>query len=61
MTFCSLNASEMNVFQNCMIFFCEFFINQEVYVVHKINCYDCYFQSVNQFQQIGIEKQIQYE
>ena len=61
MTFCSLNASEMNVFQNYTIFFYEFFISQQIYVIHKVNCYDFYFQSVNQLQQAGIEKQIQYE
>ena len=61
MTPCLSNANEMNAFQNYTIFFCEFFINQQVYVVHKIDCCDFYFQFVNQFQQAGIEKQIQYE
>ena len=61
MTFCSLNANKINVFQNYIILFHEFFINQQVYVVYKIDYYDFYFQSVNQFQQAGIEKQIQYE
>ena len=61
MTLCSSNVNKMNVFQNYTILFYEFFINQQIYVVYKIDCYDFYFQFVNQFQQVGVEKQIQYK
>ena len=61
MTLHLLNTNKMNVFQNYTILFCEFFINQQIYVVYKVNCCDFHFQLVNQFQQTGVEKQIQYE
>ena len=61
MMFYLLNTNKMNVFQNCIVLFHEFFINQQVYVVYKIDCYDFYFWFVNQFQQVNIKKQIQYE
>ena len=60
MTLCSSNANKMNVFQNYTILFHKFFINQQIYVVYKIDYYDFHFQFVDQFQQAGVEKQIQY-
>ena len=39
----SSSVNKMNVFQNCIILFDEFLINQQVYVVYKINYYDFIF------------------
>ena len=58
MTLCSSNTNEMNTVQNSTIFFHECFINQQIYVVYKVNCCDFYFQFVDQFQQTDVEKQI---
>ena len=61
MTLHSSNVNKMNAFQHYTIFFCEFFINQQIYIVYKIDCCGFCFRFFNQFQQAGVEKQIQYE